>query len=382
LRSLPMESSEYHAWIALRLVPNLGRDKFRQLIEGFGSPEGALNASEGAMVARAGLEPSLARRIAETRADHAAIDKEIRLIEADKISLIHYQEEAYPQNLRNSADPPPLLYIRGALHPLDQFAISVVGTRRCSQYGRSTCEDITRQLAQRGFTIVSGMAAGIDGVAHHTALKSNGRTIGVLAGGLKGKSYPVENRRLAERVVEQGALITEYPMKIFGEKRNFPERNYLIAALSLGTVVIEASEKSGALITAHWAIEENRHLFAVPGDITRETFRGSNALIQSGAKLVQSADDILDELHYALQGLLQEKTTEIETKRAETLALSPEETRILELIKREPISVDDLLAAEYGGDRSRISDLSAALLNLEMKHLVRQLPGRIYAARH
>jgi DNA processing protein len=376
-----MESGEYQAWLALRLVPNLSRDKFRGLIEAFGSPERVLEASEDELADRAAVDASLARKIVESRENRAAIEEEIRLIQSCGARLIHFKEELYPRNLREASNPPALLYVRGDLHPLDQFAVSVVGTRRCSQYGKSACEDITRGLAHYGFTIISGMASGIDGIAHHAALKSNGRTIGVLAGGFAAKSCPAENRRLAERAVEQGALISEYPLRVFADKRNFSERNYIIAALSLATLVIEASEESGALITAHWALEENRHVFAVPGDIYRETARGSNALIQSGAKLVQSADDVIADLQYLLRGMLREETSAIEAKRAEALSLSPAETRVYELIKREPISVDDLLATEYGGDRTRIGDLSAVLLNLEMKHLIRQLPGRVYAAR-
>ncbi|MCX7626152.1 MAG: DNA-protecting protein DprA, partial [Candidatus Sumerlaeaceae bacterium] len=250
-----------------------------------------------------------------------------------------------------------------------------------TQYGKMVAHEFSVRLAQAGLTVISGFARGIDSIAHRAALDQKGRTIAVLGNGLS-VCYPQENAALADAIAGNGALITEYPMKTSPDRFNFPERNHLIAALGLGTLVVEAAEKSGALITAREALEENRFVFAVPGDITRENSRGTNALIQNGAKLVQSPDDVLGELQHLLRGLAKEYATASPgaqpTPASAPSSLSAEEQLVYDLLKQEPQCFDVLLA-RLDPQRFGVQELSAVLFSLEIKRCVKQLPGRLYA---
>jgi len=345
----------------------------------------------------------------------APVEQELELMGRHNVRLVTSEDDDYPANFLTSSFPPPLIYVRGTLQSSDRYSVALVGSRQATQYGRGVSREIAARLATCGITVISGFARGVDSEAHHAALKAGARTIGVLGNGLS-VCYPAENRALADHIVASGALISEYPMETAPERFNFPERNRLIATFSLATVVVEAAEKSGALITSREAIEENRFVFAVPGDITRLSSRGSNALIQNGARLVQRAEDILYEMKDILRGYLREELLNPpdETAQPQTAAASvavvpdvsqssrndqkplqsigseksrsapaafdasSEELLVLQLLQREP-HVFDALAAQLTPQPLSVQRLSVLLLNLELKQQIRQLPGRNYA---
>jgi DNA processing protein len=368
------------AWLVLHLVPGMTRRRFFTLIQQFGTPKKVLKATYEQLVAVPGMDETTARKVIEHERS-ARLDQELQLIEEHGVGLLCYSDTRYPMNLKNSSLPPPLLYVKGAVHQEDRFAISVVGSRNNTQYGKSVCKDICKRLAEAGFTIVSGMAKGIDGIAHDAALQNSARTIAVLGNGLA-HCYPAENRRLMNAIAEHGAVISTYPMETLPNKGNFPERNAVIASLSLGTLIVEASKNSGALITAQCALEENRAVYAVPGDITRRTSQGTNALIQAGAKLVQSGDDILEDLHFILRGLLKEEEMEVRAQVKPETALSVEERYVYSLIQAEPLSFESLLLRyDKAPQTQRVGLLSTILLKLEMQGLIRQLPGKVFTAK-
>jgi DNA processing protein len=308
------------------------------------------------------------------------------------VRLLAVDDEEYPENLRQSSFPPPLLYVRGRLEPRDRYSVAIIGSRRATQYGRAVAQQFAARLAGCGITIASGFARGIDSQAHQSSMDAGGRTVGVLGNG-HAVCYPPENQKLGQRIVEQGALVSEYPMETPPDRFNFPERNHVIAAISLGTVVAEAAEKSGALITANQAVEENRFVFAVPGDITRLNSRGTNALIHAGARLVQRPEDILLEMRHLLRGYLRDEdlaeTARLPDAQALTVAgsapaphqaqgnLSEDEQAVLELIRHEPQYFDALLA-KLDPARFTVQKLSTVLLSLELKQAVKQMPGRLY----
>jgi DNA processing protein len=372
-------------WLALRLVPQMNRVRLYTLIDHFQTPEAVFGATAKEIAALRGFNEELARAVLEAPRS-PAWQEELAEMERRGVRLLTLDDEDYPENLRQSSFPPPLLYVRGQLDAMDRFSVAIIGSRRATQYGRMVAEAFAGRLARAGLAIVSGFARGIDSIAHRAALDAGGRTIGVLGNGLS-ICYPQENARLGEAIVERGALVTEYPMHTAPERFNFPERNHLIATLALGTLVVEAAEKSGALITAREALEENRFVFALPGDITRETSRGTNALIQSGAKLVQSAEDVLAEMQHLLKGLMKEAGSTAGPSGAGGEAgaglappddLTPDERMVYDLLRREP-QYFDVLLARLDPERFGVQELSAVLLTLEMKRRIRQMPGRLYA---
>jgi len=367
------------AWLILRLVPEVGRMRFHRLIEAFGCPEEVLGKSAAALRAVPGMDRAASENIPR-HGELVDVSREKELIEANGCRLLCLHDEDYPANLRNSFLPPPLLYIRGQLEEADRFAIAVVGSRMSSTYGRSATDRIVADLAASGIMIVSGMAAGIDSAAHRAAIRHGGRTVAVLANGLA-RCFPAANRGLMEEIAANGAVISEYPMEERPVKMNFPERNRIIAAMALGTVVAEAPSRSGALITAEMTLEENRSLYAIPADIGRKSAEGSNRLIQTGAaRLAASGRDILEDLHGQLRGLLKEAMDDPEQAEAlPAIELTPEESDILNLITEEPLSIDELMD-RLAEKEITIGRLSTLLLGLEMKKAVRQLPGKVFAS--
>lgn len=374
-------------WLALRLVPQMNRVRFYALIDHFQSPEVVFGATAKEIASLRGFDEDLARAILEAPRS-LAWEEELAQMDKQGVRLLTLDDEEYPENWRQSSFPPPMVYVRGKLEAMDRFAVAVIGSRRATQYGRLVAEQFVARLAGAGLAIVSGFARGVDSVAHRVALDAGGRTLAVLGNGLA-ICYPQENARLADAIADRGALLSEYPMRTPPDRFNFPERNHLIATLALGTLVVEAAEKSGALITAREALEENRFVFAVPGDITRENSRGTNALIQAGAKLVQSAEDVLGEMSSVLRGLMKEAallagpTTAppqftAEPSHVQLPDLSADERLVFELLQHEP-QYFDVLLARLDGQEFTVQKLSTVLLSLEMKRLVRQMPGRLYA---
>ncbi|MGI8906184.1 MAG: DNA-processing protein DprA [Candidatus Sumerlaeaceae bacterium] len=399
-----LSNEELRLWLAIRLVPDMSRPRFHALMQRFDTPAKVLGSSARELAQQRGMDQELARQVLDSPKS-ALIDRELELMAAHHVRAVTSHCDDYPANLLQCSAPPPLLYVRGTLHREDRYSVALVGSRHATQYGRAVAQQFASRLAQCGITVVSGFARGVDSASHQAAISAGGRTLGVLGNGLS-VCYPAENRTLEQRVIEHGALITEYPMNTSPDRYNFPERNHVIATLSLGTVVVEAAEKSGALISAREALDENRFVFAVPGDITRLNSRGANALICSGARLVQRPEEILHEMKDVLRGYLREElldeslasesdkskgavavtqadgsSTVPSRSQAGTnvvAQLSEEERYVLGLIQHEP-QVFDMLAAQLDPARITVQRLSVVLFGLEMKRAIRQLPGRCYA---
>jgi DNA processing protein len=286
-------------WLALHLVPGVGRITFKKLVGYFGHPRDVMGATAGQLMRVAGIGPKLAQTITGFQTP-TEVERELRAVQAAGCQIIPQSDPNYPPLLKAIEDPPPVLYVKGEIGEPVAPAIAVVGSRRPSIYGKVVAEQLVRGLSEAGVTVVSGLARGIDSVAHAKTLDHGGRTIAVLGCGLE-HMYPPENRPLAQRISRQGAVVSEFPMMTKPDRLNFPLRNRTISGLSLGTVVIEAGERSGALITVQWALEQGREVFAVPGNVTAPTSRGTNRLIKMGAKLVDCVEDILEEFpQYAI----------------------------------------------------------------------------------
>jgi len=368
------------AWLVLPLLPDLGRARINTLIRHFGSPEAVLDASEQALT-DAGIGALAVRSILDWRR-LADVDNELRLIEKHSVAITTILDADYPANLARMAAPPPLLYYRGTLSPMDEAAVAVIGSRKISRYGRDVTHQIVTDLARAGVTIVSGLALGVDAAAHQFALDAEGRTLAVLGTGLA-SIYPAQHKTLADHVAGSGAVLTEVSMTSGPNEGCFPQRNSIIAALSLGVLVVEAAQRSGTSITVGYALEENRSVYAVPGDITRVNSVGTNRLIQDGARLVTCGRDILLDLRDELGRLLDhlpELHDPAENQPAPLPAdLNPVETIVLEILELDPLTIEALNAALAARDEGEApvaqGDLMAALLNLELRGLVRQERG-------
>jgi DNA processing protein len=352
-------------WIGLSLLPGIGPQRLRRIAEAFENDlERAWHASSETLI-RAGVEPSVVRTALSGRSaiDLAATMRRIEQAGARVHTLV---DSSYPARLAEIYDAPPVLYTRGAFAPEDEWAVAVVGTRNVTAYGREVTQRLVADLVRNNVTIVSGLARGVDGLAHRAALEAGGRTLAVFASGVD-VIYPPEHRRLAEDIAHSGALLSEYPIGSQPEAGNFPARNRIISGLSLGTIVIEAGEKSGALITAQRALEQDREVFAVPGSILSPRSMGTNRLIRdSAAKLILSADDVLEELR------LQLVPQQLEMRRL--LPENETESRLIALLSHEPVHIDELTR------RSTLpaSDVSSTLAIMELKGLVRQVGGMQY----
>lgn len=366
---MPME--DVSDWIALNMIPGVGGATFRRLVDFFGSPGVALKASLKDLGVIRGLTPAVCKYIVDHR-DNLPVERELEIVQRRGCKVITIKDESYPANLKAIYDPPQLLYVKGDLLESDSMAISVVGTRAASPYGKTVAEQLSNQLAAGGVTIISGMAYGIDTAAHTGALNGGGRTIAVMGNGLD-VIYPDRNRELLEKIVDSGAAVSEFPMSMKPLKGNFPRRNRVVSGLSLGTLVVEAPKSSGALITAGYALNQGREVFAIPGQIFSEMSGGTHDLIKQGAKLVESVDDILEELPPSEPQPVTEEDVEIVEERME-LQLSPDEKSVWKVVGPSAIHIDDI---------SRKAELppykvSASLVMLELKGLVQQSAGNMF----
>ncbi|MGH9971175.1 MAG: DNA-processing protein DprA [Pyrinomonadaceae bacterium] len=373
-------------WVALNMTPGIGPRAAAKLLERFGSAEAVYGATRPELEQLRLLPEAVDSIIARDQEQKAEAEIEnVRKLGADLLIL---DDGVYPSLLREIFDPPITLYVKGAWEEcLDQPCIAIVGSRRCSTYGQNAALMLGRDLAQRGVTVISGFARGIDAAAHRGALEGGGRTVAVLGTGIN-QVYPRDHKKLADEILGRGgAALTQFPLGTPPVSENFPYRNRIISGLSLGVVVIEAAENSGSLITARLAIEQNREVFAVPGNITSRNSFGTNYLIKgAGAKLVQQWQDIAAELPPQIAAKLLPPPFgegKKEKSLADQLSLMPQglsgpETILLRLLSADnPEHIDSLV------DRSRltISDLTAALLALEMRELVRALPGKCFVRR-
>jgi DNA processing protein len=364
-----MDESDRLAALRLHLASGIGPRLYGALVEHFGSPRAAAEASGGELAEAPGIGRNSAAKVRRAL-DEADPEAELARARSAGVELIVAGEPAYPVALTYLVDAPPVLYVRGRLEPADAQAVAVVGMRRCSLYGRDQAERLAGGLARTGFTIVSGLARGIDAAAHEGCLAAGGRTVAVLGNGLA-SVYPQEHRRLADAVAERGALVSEFPMETGPRAENFPRRNRIIAGLSLGVIVVEAGRRSGALITARLGAELGKEVFAVPNRVDAPGAAGAHALLKDGAKLVESAADVIDEF----AGLDLSAPAEADAPRQQTLDLkanlSPDEARLVEVLDGEPTPLD-VLSQRSGLEAHRAS---ATLTLLELKGLVRALPG-------
>ncbi len=369
------EVREKRSWIALNLLPELGPKRVQALLRRFASPQEILEATPE----RIREIPELARfadpwpRLCEKALAEAGA--ELARLDRYGLEAVTLADPGYPRPLRTLEDPPPVLYVRGGYEPRDELAIAIVGTRRPSSYGRRVAERLARELGAMGFTIVSGLARGIDTAAHRGALKAGARTLAVLGGGFA-HFYPQENRRLGDEIAESGAVLTEFPIGQPPERWTFPRRNRIISGLSRGTIIVEAPERSGALITARLALEQGREVFAVPGPITHETSAGVHRLIQQGAKLITNVDDVLEEFADLKRTLSARKEAAAPpTPERPKPELSPLEQKVLNVLEFDPLHFNDVV------ERTALSpsEVSLALLQLVMKGLIEELEGKRYA---
>jgi DNA processing protein len=347
-------------WLGFSLVSGIGPRRLSHLINWFGDLPSAWHASD-AQLQQAGLEAKPRTNLLQQRA-HLDLDEEMKRVEQAGAWLLTLVDEAYPPLLKELPDPPLLLYVRGSLLPVDHSALSVVGTRKATHYGLEAAYKLSGALAKQGVTVVSGLAHGIDTAAHRGALNAGGRTIAVLGCGID-HIYPADNRDLANDIVQNGALISEFPLGAPPEARNFPRRNRIISGIALGVLVVEAPEGSGALITADMAAEQGREVFAVPGNIFNPASRGSNHLIQDGAKLVMSATDIMDELSIAYTRVEAKTITE------RVVPANGTEAQVLSHLSADPLHVDDLARASG----LPIAEITSTLTILELKGLARKV---------
>ena len=347
------------------LIDGIGPLTFKKLLSYFPSLKEAWSA-DGSQFNQAGLNNSLIEQI-KTKRQKIDLDLEMEKLNKESIEIIALEDENYPKLLKEIYNPPACLYCRGEFDSGNEFNLGVVGTRKISFYGRQITPLITADLVKAGLTIVSGLAKGIDTLAHQTALSTGGRTMAVLGSGIDKKSiYPSSNRYLAEKITQNGALLSEFPFGASAQAQHFPQRNRIISGLSLGVLVIEAPLKSGALITAREALEQNREVFAIPGPINSQNSLGPNNLIKMGAKLVSEANDILEELNLTL-------LTEPLPKKI--LPDNPEEALILEQLSSQPLHIDKIILQT----KLTTNVINSTLTLMEIKGKVRNLGGNNYA---
>ncbi|NWG34368.1 MAG: DNA-protecting protein DprA [Chloroflexi bacterium] len=352
-------------WVGFNLIKGIGAVRMQGLIAYFGDLEAAWTAAPSEL-AQAGLGLKVIERLVAARTT-VDLDQIWAKIERQGITILTWQDEAYPQRLKEIEQPPPVLYIRGEYLPDDLFAVAVVGTRRVTPYGRQITEELASFLAAHGLTVISGLARGVDAIAHQTALKAGGRTIAVLGSGVD-KIYPPEHRALAEQMMERGAVISDYAPGTPPEASNFPPRNRIISGLSLAVVVVEAGETSGALITAEFAAEQGREVFAVPGSILAPQSKGTNKLIQNGALPLLSVNDLIQALDITRVG---------QQKAARKIMPSDAiEAKLLTVLTNAPLHVDEIRTQS----ELPIEKVSAALALMELKGMVRQVGGMNYVA--
>ena len=399
-----MLSNETISLIHLNLIQGVGLKTVQILRDVFGSAEKALQATPDELKKNNQLSPTVCDLLTHKPVLYP-IERELELIHTYGCQVITLYDASYPPHLKQIDTPPLVLYVKGELVPEDALSISFVGSRNAKDYGRKVSYRLSYQLAQRGLTVVSGFARGIDASAHRGALEAGGRTIAVMGNGLS-LIYPATNKDLAEKITESGALISEFPMGAKPKPRNFPRRNRIISGLTLGTVVVEASNRSGALITARLAGEQGREVFAVPGEIFSELSTGTHKLINNGAKLINSVDDLLNELPPYVLSQVQSETSpvpDMETEPTQEASvekspvepvpsqpspeaqqpvptppppdLTPDEKTIFDAIEVPSSHIDTIVRTT----QLPISQVSSVLLMLELKGVVQQLPGKQFA---
>jgi DNA processing protein len=368
-------------WVALKWVEGVGNVGFKALLEAFGTPQKVFEAPLSMIKAVPGIGDKTARQIKAFK-DWKKVEKELECADRTGVSIVTSQDPLYPSQLLSTYDYPAFLYVKGHLKE-DDVNVAVVGSRTASTYGKFTTERLCRELVLRGITVISGLARGIDSAAHRGALSGKGRTIAVLGCGLD-VVYPPENEKLFTEISLQGALISEFPFGTPPNAPNFPTRNRIISGISLGVVVVEASEKSGSLITARLALEQGREVFAVPGSIDSSGSRGTNKLIKQGAKLIENVEDILEEILPQVTRAPKSVKPDQRQKQPEDhqkiLTLSPDpvlketEKTVWQVLSQKPVHIDQIITSTG----LTAHEVLVILLNLELQGLIEQKPGKTY----
>ncbi len=352
-------------WVGFNLVKGIGSARMKTVLDAFGSAEEAWRASTSELE-QAGLSARLVDAVEKVRCSDA-LEITWEIIQQKMIQVLTWEDPLYPRRLKEIDQSPPLLYLTGTVSEQDQWTVAIVGTRRVTAYGRQLTEEIARGLAQNGVTVISGLARGVDSIAHQAALKNNGRTLAVLGSGVD-NIYPPEHRGLAAQIVESGAIISDYPPGTPPEAANFPPRNRIISGLAQVVIVVEAGEVSGSLITASFAAEQNREVFAVPGYLYAPQSRGTNALIRSGAKIFIDLQDVLSCLNLS--------NSKVQREARSVLPADASEAQLYALLGREPLHIDEISMLSS----LPIEQISAALAMMELKGMVRQMGGMRYIA--
>lgn len=378
-----MDHENLKYWIALKSIDGIGNTLFQPLLDQFSSPAAVFSATHQALLTIPGISKKIADAILAF-ADWDKIRREMDILEKKRIAVVTCQDEFYPRNLLNIYDRPAFLYVLGRLDTED-IPIAVVGSRHASTYGKYTTERLSRELAQKGITIASGMARGIDSCAHRGALSVSGRTLAVLGSGLD-VIYPPENKNLFSEIIQSGAVISEYPPGTQPQPYHFPARNRIISGMSYGVLVVEAGEKSGSLITARLAMEQGRDVFAIPGTIDSASSRGANNLIKQGAKLIDNVDDILEDILPQMERSsirpsprkenivsVSAASTPAKDER-NTASLNLVEQAILRVMSNKSIHADDIIAAT--GEAP--ADVLSALITMELKGFIEQQHGKLF----
>ncbi|MBN2282591.1 MAG: DNA-processing protein DprA [Deltaproteobacteria bacterium] len=376
-----MERDELKYWLALGRMHGMGPSTVNRLIDTFGTARSVFNIPVAELIERAGLTRQTASLIGRFN-DWSAVERELDDCEGRGVSIITANSPAYPKLLRHIHDYPPLLYVKGTLHP-GEVTIAVIGSRKASTYGRFMTERLCRELCLQNVTIVSGLARGIDSAAHRAALTAGGRTIAVMGSGMD-VIYPPENKELFHQIAGSGAVVTEFPQMTQPKAEHFPRRNRIISGMSYGVVVVEAGEKSGSLITARLALEQGREVFAVPGMIDSPGSRGTHRLLREGAKLVETVHDVLEEIVSQIGETeklrLHEQNHLTADERTDVLTdgeFEGHERQLLELLGEKSCHIDDI-AAVTGRP---VQDVLNTLLSLELRGCLEQLPGKIFRVR-
>lgn len=372
--SITEKNEDLYYWLSLKFVPEIGDQTSLRLIARFKGPKDIFFATNSELK-EAGLN---SRQISNLKnfSQQKRVEKELEEVRTGGINILTILDKEYPKNLLHIYNPPPLLYLKGYADILHYTAFSIVGSRNASRYGLEIAENFSRDLARRGFVIVSGMARGIDSAAHRGALAGGGKTIAVFGSGLD-QVYPWENRPLAMDITKKGALVTEYAMGTPPLGKNFPPRNRIISGLSVGTIIVEAGPNSGSLITANFALEQGREIFAVPGEVTSIRAKGTNDLIQQGAKLVGNVDHILEEFPEELFSKVLPPSVDASSKGAGVAdnKIKEKGQEILDLIGSKPVCIDDIIS-KAPMDTGQILGI---LLELEIKGLIRQMEGKFFS---
>ena len=363
------------ALVSLNMVGDIGSVRLKKLLDYFGQPQAVLKAPEAKLIAVAGIADKIAQKIRSLKLDD--LNKEFKSAQKLGLEILTYEDSDYPENLKNIPGAPIVLYVKGKLQPQDKYSIGIVGSRRASFYGLSSAERFASDLSALGYTVISGMARGIDTASHKGALKAGGRTIAVMGSGFN-QIYPSENKGLSEEIAQNGAVISEFPLDTLPLKQNFPRRNRIISGLALGILVVEAARNSGALITADFALEQGREVFALPGKVDSGTSFGTNGLIKQGAKLVSCVEDIIEELEAPAKKkpegsvILDEQVNDLEDCLQPQKNLAGEEAALYNIISPQPLQLDEIVD-KTKMDVTKIADL---LLRLQMRRLIKELPGK------